>query len=312
MMYRWVRELTLGAALCLSVAPLAYGQRAVAADRTQPETNDVLLDRLVTVQLSKVTLEQALTAVAAAANVQLLYESESIASATIPVTLRVMQRPLREVFEQLLSGTHLQAISVGKRVISIEPRVAMTMRKAQGIITGVVLDASTKRPIAGATITLDGGAVIGRTTEDGSFHVAGISAGTHRVVVRRLGYQVYATTAEVKDNETTTLTMTLSPAATRLTEVVTTALGNQRRLEVGNVIAHLNVDSIAPTAAVTSLTDLLSARAPNVQVIPSTGLVGSGPSIRIRGQSSLMLANDPILIVDGIRQDNTRGDAYRA
>ena len=58
-----------------------------------------------------------------------------------------------------------------------------------------------------------------------------------------------------------TVNFELNPPAVKLDEVVTTALGEQRRYQVGNVISTINVDSIAPTAPVTSLTDLLSARA---------------------------------------------------
>ena len=42
----------------------------------------------------------------------------------------------------------------------------------------------------------------------------------------------------------------------------------------------------------------------------SGGLTGSGEDIRIRGQSSLVLQSDPIIIVDGIRQDNTAGSSH--
>jgi TonB-dependent SusC/RagA subfamily outer membrane receptor len=130
------------------------------------------------------------------------------------------------------------------------------------------------------------------------------------VIVRRLGYQAHTSISAVRSGDTTALVIALAPAATRLTEIVTTAAGRQRRVEVGNVIAHIDVDSIAPTAPVTSLTDLLSARASGVQVVESNGLVGSGPAIRIRGQSSLVLSSDPILIVDGVRQDNRAGGTY--
>src|SRR6202044_2856263 len=62
-----------------------------------------------------------------------------------------------------------------------------------------------------------------------------------------------------------------------------------------------------PTAPITSLTDLISARAPGVDVLETSGMTGAGEIIRIRGISSLVLQGDPILIVDGIRQDNTAG-----
>ncbi|MBI4540853.1 MAG: TonB-dependent receptor plug domain-containing protein [Gemmatimonadetes bacterium] len=44
-----------------------------------------------------------------------------------------------------------------------------------------------------------------------------------------------------------------------------------------------------------------------VMVVPSTGMVGGSGSIRIRGVTSPAPASDPLIYVDGIRVDNTRG-----
>src|SRR5262249_14215148 len=44
----------------------------------------------------------------------------------------------------------------------------------------------------------------------------------------------------------------------------------------------------------------------------SSGVSGSGPSIRIRGLGSMVLQGDPILIVDGVRQDNSAGGSTAA
>ena len=41
-------------------------------------------------------------------------------------------------------------------------------------------------------------------------------------------------------------------------------------------------------------------------------MTGSGEAIRIEGLTSLVLQNDPILIVDGVRQDNSAGGDIRS
>ncbi len=55
---------------------------------------------------------------------------------------------------------------------------------------------------------------------------------------------------------------------------------------------------------------MISARAPGVEVEETNGLAGSGEAIRIRGQSSLVLQSDPIVIVDGVRQNSASGGVY--
>jgi hypothetical protein len=71
------------------------------------------------------------------------------------------------------------------------------------------------------------------------------------------------------------------------------------------VIASVSVDSLAGRAPVTNITEVLQARTPGVQIIPGIGLTGASPSIRIRGTSSLSLSNEPLIIVDGVRVDNS-------
>ena len=156
-------------------------------------------------------------------------------------------------------------------------------------------------------VRVDGTTLEAQSGSDGQYRITGVTAGEYRVTVRRVGYLAKTRTVTLVEGESKTLNFGINPPATQLNEVVTTALGEQRRYEVGNAIATVNVDSIAPTAPVTSITDLLTARVPGLQVIETGGLSGSGEALRLRGQSSMALQSDPIIIVDGVRQDNTPG-----
>jgi TonB-dependent SusC/RagA subfamily outer membrane receptor len=49
---------------------------------------------------------------------------------------------------------------------------------------------------------------------------------------------------------------------------------------------------------------LLNGRTPSLVVLPTSGQVGTGSQVRIRGQSSLSLGNNPLLFVDGVRVNN--------
>ncbi len=131
--------------------------------------------------------------------------------------------------------------------------------------------------------------------------------GAYRLTARRVGYTPLTKVVTAVADSAASADFALASAPTKLNEVVTTALGDQRRYEVGNVISTINADSIAPTTPITSLTDLISARAPGVQVEQTSGLTGAGEAIRIRGRGSLVLQGDPIVIVDGVRQNNAPG-----
>jgi TonB-linked SusC/RagA family outer membrane protein len=88
----------------------------------------------------------------------------------------------------------------------------------------------------------------------------------------------------------------------KLAEVVSTATGEQRKIELGHTTAILNEIGDRMELSPTSLTvgDLLVQRVPGVNVL-GQGMVGTAASVRIRGLSSLALSNEPMIVVDGVR-----------
>jgi TonB-linked SusC/RagA family outer membrane protein len=69
-------------------------------------------------------------------------------------------------------------------------------------------------------------------------------------------------------------------------------------------VTTVNAADVVATQPVRSFQDLLTGRASGVSVIGSSGQVGTGSRIRVRGASSLSLNNNPLIYVDGIRVDN--------
>ena len=177
---------------------------------------------------------------------------------------------------------------------------------AQGIITGRVTDAATGQPIASAQVNVVNTAIGALTNDKGQYTLRGVLPGTQTVRVLRVGYAEQTGTVAVSSGQTSTLDLVMKSVAVTLNPVVTTATGEQRRVEVGNSIAQVNASQIVATKAVQNMADLLTARAPGVQVIPGTQ-IGAGSRVRIRGTSSLSLSNDPIYIVDGVRVEGTTG-----
>src|SRR5690349_18793944 len=67
----------------------------------------------------------------------------------------------------------------------------------------------------------------------------------------------------------------------------------------------VQLTTLTQTQAITDLSDAINARVPGVVVQGSGGTTGTGTRIRIRGSNSVSLSNDPVLIVDGVRVENT-------
>ena len=160
-------------------------------------------------------------------------------------------------------------------------------------------------PVPGAQVVVLGtrfGAVAGT---DGAFVILGVPAGLAQLRAVRIGYRPSVQTVTVSDGAEAAANFTLERSVLQLEAVITTATGEQSRRSVGNVVASVRIDSIAAQQPLTSVNDALTARTAGVQVQLSSGQTGTAPSIRIRGVNSLSLSNEPLIIIDGVRADNS-------
>ena len=179
----------------------------------------------------------------------------------------------------------------------------------QGTITGTVTDQGTGEPLETARVILVGPNRIEATGRDGHYTFRGVAPGNHQVRVLRLGYRPVSDSAAVAPGESVTLNFALTPAPVQLDEIVSTATGQQSKLEIGNSIATIDASRVAEEAPITEFGNLLSGRAAGVQVLKSSGATGTGTKIRIRGSNSVSLSNEPLYYIDGVRMDAT-SDGY--
>ena len=80
------------------------------------------------------------------------------------------------------------------------------------------------------------GALAKASGPDGKYSIKGIPAGTAEVRIIRVGYQEQKKSVTITDGGTATLDFAMSATVVQLQEVVTTATGEQRRVEVGNAV----------------------------------------------------------------------------
>ncbi|HEY0996724.1 MAG TPA: SusC/RagA family TonB-linked outer membrane protein, partial [Gemmatimonadaceae bacterium] len=177
---------------------------------------------------------------------------------------------------------------------------------AQATITGRVTEAGTGRPIPSAQVMVVGTNLGTQTGSDGQFTIRGVTPGAVEVRVLRVGFTELRQQVTVSAGQPTTLALSMRATPVTLNPVVTTATGEQRSVEVGNAIAHVDATTTVATSAVANVGDLLTSRAAGVMVVPGTQ-TGAGTRVRIRGTSSLSLTNNPIYIIDGARVEGTTG-----
>ncbi len=272
-----------------------------------------VLRQEISVDFREIPLGDALRDVAARAGLQLTV-SKTLVHLGAPVTLAAPHITVGATLTALLydAGVDVQLSRDGFSAAVIPKTAVRTVRssasaQAVGAVVGRIMDQKSGQGIPHASVLLEGTSYRAASSGDGGYVVQGVPAGSYHMAVRVLGYASLTKLVTVVADSTVRLDFALAPAVATLNEVVVTGAGPQRRIELGNAIATINADSVSRQAPVTDLTDLLSGRAANVDVLSGTGMVGDGPAIRIRGRSSITGSNDPIVFVDGVRTDASPG-----
>ena len=174
---------------------------------------------------------------------------------------------------------------------------------AQGTVTGRVTAQGSNGPLKDAHVLALGTNAAATTNQDGKYTMNGVRAGTIEVQVLLVGYQPLKKTVTVTAGATANVDFQLTATVVRLPDVVTTATGQQRKIELGHAVATLgDVSTRVEQTSITNLSDLLVAKVSGMVVIPGAFTNGA-PQIRIRGLNSLSLNNSPIFVVDGVRMN---------
>jgi len=177
-----------------------------------------------------------------------------------------------------------------------------------GTVTGRIVEEGSGQGINEVQLSIVGTTIGGRTDAQGNYTIRGVPVGAQRLRANRIGYGERTVPVTVAAGQTLTQNVALSRTPVVLQEVVTTATGEQRRVELGNAVSTIQTADVVKTAPVQQLSDVINSRAPGVVVTGGTQ-TGVGARIRIRGQSSLSLSNDPIYVIDGVRMTSNSGSS---
>jgi len=177
--------------------------------------------------------------------------------------------------------------------------------QAQSTISGRVTDARSTLPLSGVSVEVEGTRFGATTDSAGQYRINGAPAGAQTLIARRIGYA--SLRRPVAESRPATVDFALLVSATMLDEVVVTGTaGGELRRSIGNAVSTIDAADMLAKSAATNITSLLNARAPGLNVLPTSGRLGAGPAIQIRGRSSIGLSNSPLVYVDGIRFNNSQ------
>ena len=161
-------------------------------------------------------------------------------------------------------------------------------------------------PVGNAQVSIVGTTIGSMTARDGEYVIRNAPVGARTVRVRMIGYAPATSPVTVPAGGSATLNFELTVQAMALDEVVVTGTaGAARKREVGNSIGTINL-ATAPKVQ-TDFGSMIAGSLSGVQVTGGSGNAGAGKAIRLRGNTSVALSNQPLLYIDGVR---VRSDEY--
>lgn len=149
------------------------------------------------------------------------------------------------------------------------------------------------KPLDGATVTLKGTKTATITNTDGVFTLT-VPSATGTLTVSSIGhvpteYNFSGNTADI----------TMQKDDRRLSEVIVVGYGQSQKRNVSGSISRIAAKEIE-NMPVQSFESAIQGKAPGVVIENSSGKVGQGIKVRIRGTSSLSASSQPLYVVDGV------------
>jgi TonB-linked SusC/RagA family outer membrane protein len=162
-------------------------------------------------------------------------------------------------------------------------------------------------PLVGAQVHLQGTGLGTLTGPNGRYTIVNVPAAQYRLRAQMIGHRPVEDAITVTAGQTVTHDFTLKTQALALDAMVVTGTASAaRNREVGNSISQIDVAKVQLPPA--NVSDLLQGQAAGMTVMPSSGMAGSGSMIRLRGNVSVAMSNQPLIYVDGVR---IRSDGYQ-
>ncbi|HSY83275.1 MAG TPA: TonB-dependent receptor [Gemmatimonadaceae bacterium] len=204
-------------------------------------------------------------------------------------------------------GRRWRDAAVGALLVGLVSGALVGRASAQGTgtISGTVARAAGLQPVEAAQVVVEGRNVGAATDARGRFVINGLSGDSVTLVVRRLGF---SQTRQVVRVGATNVQLLVSETAVHLDEVVTTGTpGAVQERSLGNSVTNIDAVQELQQSGSPDIGNVLNGRAAGVNITPGSGLVGSGPSINIRGVNTVSLSAQPLLYIDGVRVANDVG-----
>ncbi|SDD91889.1 TonB-linked outer membrane protein, SusC/RagA family [Pricia antarctica] len=160
-------------------------------------------------------------------------------------------------------------------------------------ITGTILDGNNQ-PLPGASIIEKGTSNGTQSDFDGKFEIQ-VTDENAVLVVSYVGFS----TQEIPLAGQTSITISLQEDAAKLDEVVVIGYGTQKKSDLTGAVGSVKAEELAERPAA-SMNQAMAGKIAGVNVTSGSGRPGGRTVVRIRGNTSVSIANTPLYVVDGV------------
>jgi TonB-linked SusC/RagA family outer membrane protein len=267
-------------------------------------------DTKISLDMRNSTIEKVLQAIEEKSDYYFLYNNRFI-NVDKKVNVRVKNASIAAILEKLLQSENVEYEVKGSQIVlspkEMHSRIAAmadTQSRQQAVtVSGEVVDQSGN-PLPGVTVMVVGMNMGTVTDSDGRFSIT-IPAEAKTLRFSFVGMR----TQEVVIDGKTRFRIVMVEESIGIEEVVVTALGierNKRSLSYATELVDVtSISDIRDPSLATSL----SGKIAGVSISNASGASGVGGSSRIiiRGNKSINRNNQPLIVVDGIPYNNSKG-----
>ncbi len=170
---------------------------------------------------------------------------------------------------------------------------ALSALAQQHTVKGTVVD-SQGYPLPGLTV-MEKGTQNGTVTDSKGTYTLNVSSGDAVLEFDSLGYR----TLTVPVGDRAVIDATLEEEAIALDAVVAIGYGTVRKRDLTTAVSTVSNEDMA-LRPITETSGFIQGKVAGVTVQQTSGLPGSGMTVRVRGASSIASSNDPLYVVDGV------------
>jgi len=257
----------------------------------QVSASTIVLGQNINLQAKDKSIKEVLTSIENQSNYRFFYNEAYIDLSKV-VSLNVNEKSIKAVLDELLYSSKVSYKLLENNLVVIVPISELQ----QKTITGRVTD-KNGMSIPGVSVVVKGTSRAVMTDTDGKYSIV---VNNNNVVLRfsSIGYMQ----AEHSVDNLTVINMVLMDDVKNLNEVVVIGYGSVKKSDVTTSISSINSKDVMKTPIITA-EEALQGNAAGVLVVNTSGEPGADISIHIRGSSSILADNQPLLVIDGFATD---------